>query len=70
MEFFYDPDSPYGEDIQTLSDMVALLKDHEKTYTSAEVHDILSEITAAALRIRRQVDKSSRAYDVNVLHTA
>lgn len=63
-------DSPYGEDIKTLSGMVALLQDHEKTYTSAEVHDILSEIAAAALRIRRQVDKSERAYKDGLLHTA
>lgn len=69
MQFKYDEESPYGQEVLNLCGMVALLQDDEKTYTSAEVHDILSEIAAEALRIRKQVDRSSRVYD-DIHHTA
>lgn len=69
MDFKYDEESPYGQAIRNLICMVARLQDDKFTYKSADVHDILSEIAAEALRIRKQVDRSSRAYDA-VHHTA
>lgn len=69
MDFKYDEESPYGQTIIQLICMVATLQEDDKTYKSADVHDILSEIAAEALRIRKQVDRSARAYDA-VHHTA
>lgn len=69
MNFMYDEESDYGQALLNLLGLIGLLQDEEKTYTSTEVHDTLSEIAAEALRIRKQLDRSSRVYDA-VHHTA
>ena len=69
MNFRYDEESPYGQGVLNLLGLIAWLQDEEKTYTSIEVHDTLSTIAAEALRIRKQVDRSSEAFDV-AHHTA
>ena len=70
MNFKYDEESEYGQALLNLLGLIGLLQDDEKTYTSTEVHDTLTEIVAEALRIRKQVDRSARAYDAGTLHTA
>lgn len=70
MDFKYDEESEYGQALLNLLGLIGLLQDEEKTYNSMEVHDTLSEIAAEALRIRRQVDRSARAYDEHKFHTA
>lgn len=69
MKITYDEESPYGQGLLNLLGLIAWLQDDEKTYTSIEVHDTLSTIAAEALRIRKQVDRSSEAFDA-VRHTA
>ena len=66
----YDEDSEYGQALLNLLGLIGLLQDEEKTYNSTEVHDTLSEIAAEALRIRKQVERSSRAYDEHKFYTA
>lgn len=63
MDFFYDPDSEYGQRVEDLRVLITTLQVGEKEYNSMEVHDVLSTIAAEALKIRRQVDRSAVAYD-------
>lgn len=62
MKIRYDEESPYGQEILCLIGLVASLQDEEKTYTSAEIHDTLSEIAATALRIRKRIDRIEKAF--------
>lgn len=68
MKIMYDEESPYGQGLLNLLGLIAWLQDDEKTYTSIEIHDTLSTIAAEALRIRKQIDRSSEAFDA-VHHT-
>lgn len=63
MDFFYDPDSEYGQRVEDLRVLITTLQDGERKYNSTDVHDVLSTIAAEALKIRRQVDRSAVAYD-------
>ena len=60
MGFFYDEDSQYGQLVLELAGLVASLQDPNKIYTHHEVHETLTEISARALMIRKQNDRSSR----------
>lgn len=65
MRFYYDEDSNYGQMVLELLALVESLRDPSKTYDDTEVHDILTEISAHALMIRRQNDRTAHVYDKN-----